>query len=104
MATLIGGDVGASGTRALGVTADGVLAAEATRPHDLLTTRPGWTEQDPAQWWDAAKAALAEVAGKAGDVAGLGLTGQMHGSVFLDAAGEVIRPALLWNDQRTAAE
>src|SRR3954464_7077305 len=48
--------------------------------------------------------ALTEVAGKAGDVARHGLTGQMHGSVFLDAAGEVIRPALLWNDQRTAAE
>src|SRR3954452_17065453 len=104
MATLIGVDVGTRVTPALAVTADGELVAEATRPHDMLTPRPGWTEQDPAQWWDAAKAALAEVAGKAGDVAGLGLTGQMHGSVFLDAAGEVIRPALLWNDQRTAAE
>ncbi len=104
MATLIGVDVGTSGTRALAVTADGELVAEANRPHDLLTPRPGWTEQDPAQWWDAAKAALAEVAGQADDIAGLGLTGQMHGSVFLDAAGEVIRPALLWNDQRTAAE
>jgi xylulokinase len=104
MATLIGVDVGTSGTRALAVTADGELVAEANRPHDLLTPRPGWTEQDPAQWWDAAKAALAEVAGQAEDVAGLGLTGQMHGSVFLDAGDDVIRPALLWNDQRTAAE
>src|SRR6201989_438786 len=104
MATLIGVDVGTSGTRALAVTADGELVAEANRPHDLLTPRPDWSEQDPTQWWEAAKAALAEVAGKAGDVAGLGLTGQMHGSVFLDSAGEVIRPALLWNDQRTAAE
>src|SRR3954470_7358777 len=104
MATLIGVDVGTSGTRALAVTADGELVAEANRPHDLLTPRPGWTEQDPAQWWDAAKAALAEVATEAGDVAGLGLTGQMHGSVFLDASDAVIRPALLWNDQRTAAE
>jgi xylulokinase len=104
MATLIGVDVGTSGTRALAVTADGELVAEANRPHDLLTPRPGWTEQDPAQWWEAAQAALAEVAGAAGDVAGLGLTGQMHGSVFLDRAGDVIRPALLWNDQRTAAE
>jgi xylulokinase len=104
MATLIGVDVGTSGTRALAVTAEGELVAEANRPHDLLTPRPGWTEQDPAQWWEAAKAALAEVAAEAGDVAGLGLTGQMHGSVFLDAGGAVIRPALLWNDQRTAAE
>jgi xylulokinase len=104
MATLIGVDVGTSGTRALAVTTGGELVAEANRPHDLLTPRPGWTEQDPGQWWEAAKAVLAEVAAKSDDVVGLGLTGQMHGSVFLDSAGEVIRPALLWNDQRTAAE
>ena len=104
MATLIGVDVGTSGTRALAVTTEGELVAEANRPHDLLTPRPGWSEQDPAQWWDATKAVLAEVAPQTGDVIGLGLTGQMHGSVFLDAAGAVIRPALLWNDQRTAAE
>jgi xylulokinase len=102
MATLIGVDVGTSGTRALAVTTDGELVAEATRPHELLTPRPGWTEQDPQQWWDATKAVLAEVARD--DVVGLGLTGQMHGSVFLDSAGAVIRPALLWNDQRTARE
>jgi xylulokinase len=105
MATLIGVDVGTSGTRALVVTTDGELVAEATRPHELLTPRPGWTEQRPEEWWEATKGVLAEVAPKAGDeVAGLGLTGQMHGSVFLDAAGTVIRPALLWNDQRTARE
>ena len=104
MPTLIGVDVGTSGTRALAVTTEGELVAEANRPHDLLTPRPGWTEQDPRQWGDAATAVLAEVAAKADDVVGLGLTGQMHGSVFLDSAGEVIRPALLWNDQRTAAE
>jgi xylulokinase len=104
MATLIGVDVGTSGTRALAVTTGGELVAEANRPHDLLTPRPGWTEQDPGQWWEAARAVLAEVAAKSDDVVGLGLTGQMHGSVFLDSAGEVIRPALLWNDQRTAAE
>src|SRR3954447_5182404 len=102
MPTLIGVDVGTSGTRALAVTADGELVAEAMRPHELLTPRPGWTEQDPHQWWEATQAVLAEVARD--DVVGLGLTGQMHGSVFLDAAGAVIRPALLWNDQRTAAE
>jgi xylulokinase len=104
MATLIGVDVGTSGTRALAVTTDGELVAEANRPHELLTPRPGWSEQDPGEWWDATQAALAEVAAAAEDVVGLGLTGQMHGSVFLDAVGEVIRPALLWNDQRTAAE
>ena len=65
MATLIGVDVGTSGTRALAVTTEGRLVAEATRPHELLTPRPGWTEQDPAEWWDACRAALAEVAAAA---------------------------------------
>ncbi len=102
MATLIGVDVGTSGTRALAVTTEGELVAEANRPHELLTPRPGWSEQDPAQWWEAARGVLAEVARD--DVVAIGLTGQMHGSVFLDSAGEVIRPALLWNDQRTAAQ
>ena len=105
MATLIGVDVGTSGTRALAVTTEGELVAEATRPHELLTPRPGWSEQRPEEWWEAAKGVLRDVAAAAGgDIAGIGLTGQMHGSVFLDAAGEVIRPALLWNDQRTAAQ
>ncbi len=105
MAVLVGVDVGTSGTRALAVTADGELVAEATRPHELLTPRPGWTEQRPAEWWEATKGVLRDVAAAAGDdIVGLGVTGQMHGSVFLDAAGEVIRPALLWNDQRTADE
>jgi xylulokinase len=104
MATLIGVDVGTSGTRVLAVTTDGRLVAEATRPHSLQTPRPGWTEQDPAEWWEACRGALAEVAAAADDIVGLGLAGQMHGSVFLDAAGEVIRPALLWNDQRTARQ
>jgi xylulokinase len=102
---IIGVDVGTSGTRALAVTAEGELVAEATRPHELLTPRPGWTEQRPAEWWEACKGVLAEVTASAGDgVAGLGVTGQMHGSVFLDSVGRVIRPALLWNDQRTARE
>ena len=105
MTVLVGVDVGTSGTRALAVTADGELVAEATRPHELLTPRPGWTEQRPAEWWEACKGVLADVAAAAGDeIAGLGVTGQMHGSVFLDSSGAAIRPALLWNDQRTAEE
>ena len=64
--------------------------------------RAGWSEQRPGDWWEASRTVLAEVAREAGDdMIGLGLTGQMHGSVFLDDADEVIRPALLWNDQRT---
>jgi xylulokinase len=104
VAVLIGIDVGTSGTRALAVTTEGELVAEATRPHELLTPRPGWTEQHPSEWWEACKGVLAEAAAAGGEIVGLGVTGQMHGSVFLDASGEVIRPALLWNDQRTADE
>jgi xylulokinase len=105
LALLLGLDLGTSGARALAVTADGELVADATAHYELLTPRPGWTEQRPEDWWEATKAVLAEVAAEAdGDIAGLGLTGQMHGSIFLDASDAVIRPALLWNDQRTARE
>ena len=69
----------------------------------MSTPRPGWSEQDPEEWWGASQSALAEVsAGR--EVAGIGLSGQMHGLVALDASGAVIRPAILWNDQRTAEE
>ena len=104
MAVLVGVDVGTSGTRALAVTTEGELVAEATRPHELLTPRPGWTEQQPGEWWQACKGVLAEVAAAGGEIAGLGLTGQMHGAVFLEGeADTVIRPAILWNDGRTGA-
>src|SRR5689334_1786529 len=67
--------------------------------------RPGWTEQDPADWWQASRAVLRRVAAETGgEIAAIGLTGQMHGSVFLDEGQAVIRPALLWNDQRTAPQ
>lgn len=92
----------------MAVDTEGKLAAEASSGYPLYTPKPGWTEQSPEDWWHAAKEALSHVADKVreagGEIAGLGLTGQMHGAVFLDAAGEVIRPALLWNDQRTAAQ
>jgi xylulokinase len=101
----IGLDVGTGGARAVAVDGAGNVVAEASSEYPLHSPRPGWTEQDPADWWEGAKAALGEVAALAGgDVAGIGLTGQMHGSVFLDSADEVIRPALLWNDQRTGEQ
>src|SRR5205807_6357349 len=79
----------------------GVLA-EATAPYPLLAPRPGWSEQRPDDWLQACRTVLQRVAAESsGDVAALGLTGQMHGSVFLDSSDRVIRPALLWNDQRT---
>ena len=106
MAVLIGLDVGTSGARALAVDAgSGEVRAEASEPYELLTPHPGWAEQRPGDWWEASRAVLGAVVRRAGDeVVGLGLTGQMHGSVFLDERDEVIRPALLWNDQRTGAQ
>jgi xylulokinase len=101
--TLVGLDVGTTGVKAIAVSADGAVLASATRGYPLATPRPGWAEQDPEDWWLAASAALAEVsAGR--EVAGIGLSGQMHGLVVLDGQDRVIRPAILWNDQRTAVE
>ena len=102
MGVLLGLDVGTGGARAVAVNESGNVVAEASSEYPLHSPRPGWTEQDPEDWWEGAKGALGKVAAAVEDeVVGLGLTGQMHGSVFLDASEKVIRPALLWNDQRT---
>jgi xylulokinase len=101
--TLIGLDVGTTGVKAIALSPDGEVLATAAHGYPLSTPQAGWAEQNPEDWWQAAEAALAEVAvGR--EVAGIGLSGQMHGLVVLDDAGQVIRPAILWNDQRTAAE
>ncbi len=103
MTALVGLDVGTTGVKAIALSPDGEVLATATRDYPLSTPRPGWAEQDPADWWAAAESALDDVtAGR--DVAAIGLSGQMHGLVVLDDADRVIRPAILWNDQRTAAE
>ena len=77
-------------------------SARAERGYALSTPKPGWSEQDPEDWWTATRAALADLGPL--EIAGIGLSGQMHGLVALDAADRVVRPAILWNDQRTAAE
>ena len=100
MSVLVGLDVGTGGARAVAVDESGSVVAEASSEYQLRSPRPGWTEQDPDDWWRGAREALGKVAAEE-EVAGIGLTGQMHGSVFLDPSDEVIRPALLWNDQRT---
>jgi xylulokinase len=100
---LVGLDVGTTGVKAIAVSPEGTVLASATRPYPLSTPQPGWAEQDPEDWWSAAGDALAEVAAGR-EVLGIGLSGQMHGLVVLDSADRVIRPAILWNDQRTAAE
>src|SRR5918993_2852688 len=103
MRALIGLDIGTSGVKALAVgEEDGAILARREVGYPLSTPHPGWAEQDPADWWRATVEAL-EALG-VDEVAGIGLSGQMHGLVALDAAGEVIRPAILWNDGRTAAE
>lgn len=108
MKYLIGIDVGTSGTKALLIDQDGVVKASTTRSYPLYTPRPGWAEQNPSDWWSAAYKAIADVISASGvspsDIVGVGLSGQMHGSVFLDDDNQVIRPALLWCDQRTAEQ
>ena len=105
MSHLLGLDVGTSGVRCIAIDHQGAVRAEASVEHPSSSPRPGWSEQRPEDWWEGARRAIAEVASNVGgDIVGLGLTGQMHGAVFLDQADHVIRPALLWNDQRTAAQ
>lgn len=103
MTLLAGLDVGTSSVKGLLISPDGLVRAQAEAAHRLSTPRPGWAEQDPADWWAGARAVLDEL-GRAGPIAGIGLSGQMHGLVALDARGRVLRPAILWNDQRTGVE
>jgi xylulokinase len=101
---VLGVDVGTSGVGVVALDPDGRAVARADHPVPLATPRPGWTEQDPEDWVAATEAGLREIAGVVGGdrVAAIGLSGQMHGMVALDGDDRVVRPALLWNDQRTA--
>ena len=108
MPHLLGIDIGTSGTKTLVCDEDGKVLATAMAEHPISSPRPGWSEQDPLDWWDATckatRAVLKKARLKAGDVGGIGLSGQMHGSVFLGDGPKPLRPALLWNDQRTAEQ
>ncbi len=112
MANLLGLDIGTSGTKALICNTKGKVLATATAEHDISTPKPSWSEQDPQQWWDACckatKAVLKKAKVKPASIKGIGLSGQMHGSVFLGDDGPEtavpLRPAILWNDQRTVKE
>ena len=99
---IVGLDVGTTGAKAVAISATGEVLARAEVEYPLSIPQPGWAEQDPEDWWSASERALAAVA--APDAASVGLTGQMHGLVLLDSADRVLRPAILWNDQRTSAE
>lgn len=108
MSVTLGIDIGTSGTKTLAVRVSGEIVASASAEYPCSYPKPGWSEQDPNLWWDATIATVREVLVKGNlkpeEISGIGLSGQMHGSVFLDEHGEVVRPALLWNDQRTGAE
>jgi xylulokinase len=108
MSVFLGIDVGTSGTKTLAISEDGKILARDTVEYPLFTPEPGWSEQKPEHWWQATIQSVRKVIGtadiKPADVKGIGLSGQMHGSVFLNSEKEVIRDAMLWNDQRTQAE
>ena len=106
---LLGIDVGTGGTRAVLLDETGRVLGAATAEHAAMTSpKVGWAEQDPRDWWRAACSAIRECMTKAGakgvEISGIGVTGQMHGLVLLDARGEVLRPSIIWCDQRTDAE
>ncbi len=119
MPLLLGIDVGTSSTKAIVLDERGRVRATASAPHPISHPQPGWSEQQPREWWRSTKESVAAALllahvtpDRADEVAGVGLSGQMHGSVLLDrktldsggVCDDVLRPALLWNDQRTAAE
>jgi len=107
-ALFLGIDVSTTGSKALVIDEKGNVLATAVNEHSISTPRPLWSEQNPQEWWDASVKSIRQAIQQAGingeDIKGVGLTGQMHGLVMMDAAGKVLRPAILWNDQRTAEE
>ena len=104
----LGIDTSTTSSKALLVDESGNVIAVASSLHTLQTPKPLWSEQDPQEWWDAVSASIRSVLEKTGiggeRIAALGLTGQMHGLVLLDDTGNVLRPAILWNDQRTQSQ
>jgi len=109
MSYMLGIDVGTTGTRAIVVRPDGHVIGAATGDHQpMRMPRPGWAEQDPEDWWGATvvavRAALAAAGVTGADIAAVGLSGQMHGVVLLDQTRAVLRPSLIWCDQRSQAQ
>jgi len=108
MRYVIGIDLGTSGTKTVLFDETGKSIVSALREYPMLQPVNGWAEQDPRDWWEAAVATLSEVVARSGvpaeSIVSLGISGQMHGLVMLDEAGEVLRPAILWCDQRTGKE
>ncbi len=106
MKLFVGIDLGTSAAKLLLVDENGDIVNEVTREYPLSFPKPGWSEQNPSDWWEACKSGLRELIPETErkSVAGIGCGGQMHGLVALDENDEVIRPAILWNDGRTGEE
>ena len=108
MSHFIGIDSSTTATKALLIDGNGQVIAVASSEYTYETPQPLWSEQEPSLWWDATVESIQAVLESSGvsadDINGIGLTGQMHGLVLLDKNGNVLRPALLWNDQRTGAQ
>ena len=106
--TYLGLDIGTSGVKAVLIDGEGSALGEASAPLSVSRPRPGFSEQDPAHWWDAVLKAVDALKERYPDlvsaIRGIGLSGQMHGATLLDRDNQVIRPAILWNDVRSAAE
>src|SRR5437588_6071851 len=103
----LGIDVGTGGTRALLIDAEGRVTASSTVEHvPFASPETGWAEQDPRDWWRAATLAIRDVLSKvnAKEISAIGFSGQMHGAVLLDEHDEVLRPSIIWCDQRTSAQ
>ena len=105
---LLGIDIGTSGTKTALFNEKGALIASETAGYPLYQPENGWAEQKPEDWWNAVVTTITAVLQKSGingeDISGIGLSGQMHGLVMLDADNNVLRPAIIWCDQRTAKE
>jgi len=108
MEYLLGIDIGTSGCKSILIDNSGNTAGAVVKEYRLYTPRAGWSEQDPADWWKAVIEGILELFKKTGisgeSIKGIGLSGQMHGLVALDKQDRVIRPAILWNDQRTSKQ
>ncbi|CAN5375830.1 xylulokinase [soil metagenome] len=102
MAKMLGIDVGTSGCKGILIDENGRVLKTAGAEYPLSIPRPMWSEQNPEDWWRGVQEVIAAIGEPNPDA--VGLTGQMHGSVFLDVQGEVVRPAILWNDQRTTEQ
>ncbi len=108
MTLVLGIDTSTTATKAILVDRSGVVKGVASATYGYETPQPLWSEQSPQSWWEGTASSIREVMDATGtspgDIEAVGLTGQMHGSVLLDGEGDVVRPAILWNDQRTGPQ